>query len=135
MKVECGWGSKSASDDALQCGQEKHMNKISTPVHGVLLIACSALSACGSGTYGANGSQTTNGVTLEVISADASVVKAAAAPTTGKSDVTEHPSGLLGNVQGSSPTRLVVLCHGPHQTVENAWTAHMTPACCISKPW
>lgn len=82
-------------------------------------LACAALwlSACSSGS---DHSSSGGGVMIESITSDAAAVQVAAPPTVGKSDPGQV-SGLLGYVPGSSPTRLVVFCHGLGHTVEASW--------------
>jgi hypothetical protein len=92
---------------------------------GLAGLMALALSACGSGGTDAGGaSASAEGLVIETIRTDAAAVQAAAPPTAGKTDP-GSPSGLLGYIEGSTPTRLVVFCHGLGQTVEDAWIEHV----------
>lgn len=90
----------------------------------LLAPALLGLSACNGDGGGSDGSGVTKGLVIEAIQTDASAVQAAAPPTAGKTEL-GSPSGLLGYIEGSTPTKLVVFCHGLGQTVEDAWIEHV----------
>lgn len=81
-------------------------------------VACAALllAGCGGGSSGGAGAD----ITVESITVNASAVQAAAPPTVGKSDP-GPVIGLLGYVEGTAPTRLVVFSHGLGHTVQASW--------------
>jgi hypothetical protein len=85
----------------------------------VLLTGALLLAGCG-GSGGGNGAA--DAPRIDAITTDAAAVQAAAPATVGKRDPGQ-PSGLLGYVPGSAPTRLVVFCHGLGHTVEASWYA------------
>lgn len=83
-----------------------------------------ALSACSGSDPAGEVSAGGGAVVLENILTDASAVQAAAPASTGKSDP-GTPTGLLAYVAGSTPTKLVVFCHGLGHNVEDSWTQHV----------
>jgi hypothetical protein len=83
----------------------------------MMTLAAMMLAACGGSDSGGGAAA---GITVESITTDAAAVQAAAPPTVGKSDPGQA-SGLLGYVDGTQPTRLVVFCHGLGHAVEASW--------------
>jgi len=82
---------------------------------GLLLSACS-----GAGGGGAAADE----VVVESIRTDAAAVQAAAPPSTGKAEAGQ-PTGLFAYYRGSTPDKLVVLCHGLHHNVEAHWLQYV----------
>lgn len=86
------------------------------------ILSLSGLVACGGDGDAPN--REPRGLVIESLRTDATAVQAVAPPTAGKREP-GSPSGLLGYIEGSEPTRLVVFCHGLGQTVEDAWIEHV----------
>lgn len=92
----------------------------------LLMSLCIGLVACdnNSDEGTTQGQSQTGGLVIEQFATDATTVQAAAPPSAGKTEIT-HPLGLLGYIQGSEPTRLVVFTHGLGHNVVDSWTQYI----------
>ena len=85
-----------------------------------VVIASVAFTACSNSIAPAG----QKNLVIEAITVDAAAVQAAT-PASDGNTAPGTVSGLLGYIEGSQPTRLVVLCHGYGHNVEDSWTQHV----------